>query len=321
MSSSFETYGSPDKVAADGILHDSNPSVSIVIPAYNAASYITRGLESILMQPKIDALQIIVVDDGSSDDTASIVKSYAPDVTLFRNDLNRGMSATWNFGIERAEGEIIVFIDQDCVAKNDWLTRLVHPFLAASDQRVVQGNFYLQYLDTLISRYHARWRRTVYLQKHTLHVEEGQIYLNTINTRNMAIHRDVLRELKQHYGNVFNEKNARGGGDLELGRRLHQMGVKILFEETAEVYHMDPVHFLALLDQKYRHAFFAAQAGFSERIFDAENFQRVVINPAKYGVPVWFSLPIWCISMYGFQKGLRSARKRRPILHSKDPTH
>jgi glycosyltransferase involved in cell wall biosynthesis len=282
----------------------SHRDISVIIPAYNAAAFIGHCLESVLVQSRFPARQIIVVDDGSSDSTVDIVRNYAPDVTLCRNDTNRGMSATWNVGIDRADGEILIFIDQDCVASHDWLAKLVNPFQSSSDHQVVQGNFYLQYFHTQISSYHAAWRRTVYLEKHTLCIKSGKIYLNTINTRNVAIYKSVLMDIKRRYGSVFNEQNSNGGGDLELGRRLQQLGTNILFEKGAKVYHMDPVNLQDILKQKYRHAFFAAQAGFTEKVFDLRNFQRVVTKPTKYGVPIWFSLLIWFVSMYGFQNGL-----------------
>jgi glycosyltransferase involved in cell wall biosynthesis len=90
-------------------------SVSVVIPAYNAASYIRAAIESVLAQTRL-ADEIIVVDDGSTDDTASIVNSYAPRIRLICQQ-NQGPSMARNAGVQAASSEFIAFLDAD----DQWL--------------------------------------------------------------------------------------------------------------------------------------------------------------------------------------------------------
>jgi glycosyltransferase involved in cell wall biosynthesis len=90
-------------------------SISVVIPAYNAARYIGRALDSVLAQThKPD--EIIVVDDGSTDDTAGIVETYSSQVRLIRRE-NAGASVARNTGINAAKSEWIAFLDGD----DEWL--------------------------------------------------------------------------------------------------------------------------------------------------------------------------------------------------------
>lgn len=87
------------------------PKVSVVIPAYNRASILPRALESALNQThKVD--QIIVVDDGSNDETINLVKENYPNVELFSQQ-NKGVSAARNTGIQHAVGEWVCFLDSD----------------------------------------------------------------------------------------------------------------------------------------------------------------------------------------------------------------
>ncbi|MBP8604313.1 MAG: glycosyltransferase family 2 protein [Phycisphaerae bacterium] len=89
--------------------------ISAVIPAYNAQKYIARAIESILRQSR-PADEIIVVDDGSTDDTAAVVRSYGDKVRLISQS-NGGASAARNAGIRAAKGNWIAFLDAD----DEWL--------------------------------------------------------------------------------------------------------------------------------------------------------------------------------------------------------
>lgn len=84
--------------------------LSIIIPAYNAASYLPQCLDSILAQEHQDC-EVIVVDDGSTDGTAALLKHY-PEVKVI-HQANRGMSTARNRGLDEARGEYVLFVDSD----------------------------------------------------------------------------------------------------------------------------------------------------------------------------------------------------------------
>lgn len=85
-------------------------TVSAIIPAFNAAAFIADAIESVLTQSRPPE-EIIVVDDGSSDETGTIAGKY-PQVTLVRQD-NAGQGAARNRGAEQARGELLAFLDAD----------------------------------------------------------------------------------------------------------------------------------------------------------------------------------------------------------------
>jgi glycosyltransferase involved in cell wall biosynthesis len=87
------------------------PKISVIIPTYNRAQYITHALDSVLCQTFPD-YEIIVVDDGSTDNTQDILKKYEGKIKTIRQD-NQGISKTRNRGIQMAKGEYIAFLDSD----------------------------------------------------------------------------------------------------------------------------------------------------------------------------------------------------------------
>lgn len=89
----------------------SQPLVSAVIPAYNCGAYIGRAIESVLTQTYRD-IECIVIDDGSTDQTAAVARSYGERVVVV-HQLNGGAAAARNTGIRQARGELIAFLDAD----------------------------------------------------------------------------------------------------------------------------------------------------------------------------------------------------------------
>jgi glycosyltransferase involved in cell wall biosynthesis len=87
--------------------------ISVVVPCYNAARYVADALASISDQPTLPA-EVIVIDDGSTDDSHAVVERFAPLVWCIRQD-NRGISDARNRGISLASGDAIAFLDADDV--------------------------------------------------------------------------------------------------------------------------------------------------------------------------------------------------------------
>ena len=100
--------------------------VSVVIPAHNSQQYIVPALDSILAQ-KHRPLEILVVDDGSTDTTPDIVRGYAPEVRLIQQN-QRGHPAARNAGIRAATGMFLAFLDHDDLWTPDKLDRQIASF-------------------------------------------------------------------------------------------------------------------------------------------------------------------------------------------------
>jgi len=100
---------------------------SVVIPTYNRADVLPRALDSVLAQT-LSPLEVIIVDDGSSDDTVSVLDALSdPRVRTIRQQ-NAGRSRARNHGAKVARGDVLTFLDDDDEADPEWLATLAQPF-------------------------------------------------------------------------------------------------------------------------------------------------------------------------------------------------
>ena len=114
--------------------------ISVIIPAFNAAHTIGECVQAVRNQTlPSDEFEIIVVDDGSSDDTAAIAWQAGAEVI----EQKRGrQAAARNTGINAAEGDIVCFTDADCFPAPNWLEELVRPF---QDPEIIGAKGHLQF--------------------------------------------------------------------------------------------------------------------------------------------------------------------------------
>lgn len=134
------------------------PLVSIVIPAYNAESFIQQTLSSVVRQT-YQNLEVIVVDDGSKDNTVKLVREFTqsdPRVSLISQS-NFGVSAARNLGIEKSTGEFIAFIDADDIYFPDAIAKLTNAMMQADNSfGVVYGwTAYLDERGNLTGNFHS----------------------------------------------------------------------------------------------------------------------------------------------------------------------
>jgi len=116
------------------------PSISVVIPAYNAESTIERAIDSVLAQT-MPAAEIIVVDDGSSDQLAAVVSRYVSPVRLIQQT-NSQAAAARNRGIEAASGEFVGFLDADDYWEPQKLQRQLAVIERHPEVNIVGGRYY-----------------------------------------------------------------------------------------------------------------------------------------------------------------------------------
>ena len=162
--------------------------VSVIIPCYNSARFIGEALESALLQSHVQTTAV-VIDDGSTDETAEIAAAFGPRVTLLRQS-NRGVSAARNRALDATDSEFVAFLDGDDRWHRDKLARQVafckaHPDhgFVHTDIREIDGH----------GRALPRRDRGTQARGECL---APMLARNSVTTSSVMVRRDVLRELR-----------------------------------------------------------------------------------------------------------------------------
>lgn len=113
--------------------------ISVIIPCYNVSQYINRCIDSVLSNTYCD-LQVICINDGSTDNTLDILQSYTDERITVISHENKGLSASRNIGMEKAKGEFICFIDSD-----DWIHKSYFETLIQIQKKTQADIVYCKY--------------------------------------------------------------------------------------------------------------------------------------------------------------------------------
>jgi mycofactocin glycosyltransferase len=217
------------------------PFVSIVVPVYNRADQIGACLESLCsLDYPASKREIIVVDDASQDRTAAVVAQW--DVTLIVFESNRGQSAARNVGAAAARGEIIAYIDSDCIADPLWLRELV-PYFQDSRHVLVGGYVDSFYRTSRLDRYEEA--------QSPLNMGQGAVVGSGassdfyVPTCNMLVRRDVYLQV----GGL--DETLRVGEDVDLCWRLKEKGCRLLYAPKGRVRHKHRNRFLETFTRRF----------------------------------------------------------------------
>lgn len=181
--------------------------VSVIIPTYNCSQYICEAIDSVLMQTYKD-LEIIVIDDGSTDDTLSILKTYENKISII-SQVNNGPSSARNLGISKARGDYIAFLDSD----DTWLKNKLELQL-----KVFRDNQNVGFVNCgafIINKDGSRSDTSLKQQFDKKELLENLLLCNCVGTPSGWI---VKRVCLDDVG-VFDE-NLQVGEDWDLGTRI-----------------------------------------------------------------------------------------------------
>ena len=217
------------------------PPVTVIIPAYNEEVGIEAAVSSIAANDYPD-LEIIVVDDGSTDRTADRVRELdLPNVTLI-TQANAGKPTALNTGLAAATGEIVVMVDGDTVFEPDTVPHLVVPF-AAPDVGAVSGNTKVGNRGGLL----GRWQHVEYVLGFNLDRRMYDVLrcMPTVPGAIGAFRRSVLEQV----GGVSDDTLAE---DTDLTMMINRAGHRVVYEERARAWTEAPSTLRGLWRQRYR---------------------------------------------------------------------
>ena len=249
------------------------PTVTVLIPAYNEEAAILDTIRSVLASnyPK---LEVLVIDDGSTDHTAELVRENFGRDSRVRLLLqpNRGKPTALNHGLAEATGEIVVSIDADTIVDPDAIPLLVRHF-ADPNVGAVAGNVKVMNRN----RWLTRWQALEYITSQNLEKRAFDL-LNCIPVVPGAAGAWRADVLKSHGG--FSGDTVAEDTDLTL--TIRREGWKILYDEDAIGRTEVPETVEALIRQRFRWTFGTLQAVWKHR--DA-------VGKPRYGTLGWVAIP------------------------------
>jgi glycosyltransferase involved in cell wall biosynthesis len=218
--------------AIEGLRQDAtqaDPVISVIVPVWNDAKRIGQCIEALKSQSlRSDLFEIIVVDNGSTDATSSVVTRY-PDVVLL-HEPRPGSYAARNTGLARARGAYVAFTDSDCIPHANWLEHGLAALQGRADVGIVAGRVMFCEPTGPYDRACLNYERHLSMR------QEENARNGLAITANWFSRKDLLLK------NGGFDAALRSGGDHELSRRISKTGLRTEYLPAAVVMHPPRTH-------------------------------------------------------------------------------
>lgn len=219
--------------------------VAVVVPVYNGRKTIEACLESLFVQDyPPEMLEIVVVDNASTDGTAQILGRYQDRITVL-SEPTRGPSAARNRGVREVSADVIAFIDADCVADGAWLRNLLGPL-----NKPLVGISGGRNLSRRPCNRIEKFGETIHDHQKAIEVYKPPYAISM----NWASARKVLLE-----AGLFDESFQRCE-DVDLSMRIRQLGYQLVYQPGAIVYHRNERTLFGLFREGFQHGLWAVRA-------------------------------------------------------------
>jgi glycosyltransferase involved in cell wall biosynthesis len=246
-----------------------NPLVSIIIPVWNGAKTVGRMITQVLEQPMRD-FELIVVNDGSTDDTAGVLHKFAKTDKRMNviTQTNGGASSARNHGIKTARGKYVVFLDADDEIAPDFFTEMIDKIQTSSTELVVCG---LEYMTI----------------KNGKTVKTEDVYLSPLLNRGNDSWTDYIVRLVGFDGRLYNPCNKVYLNEIIQKHQLQftpglDLGEDLVFN-LSYLKHIDNMEFIA--KPLYRYHLDTAHGTYGKSALIYENFQKNLVDLKKFAGP------------------------------------
>jgi glycosyltransferase involved in cell wall biosynthesis len=215
-------------------------TISIVIPTKNRAQLLELCLTSLANQTIIPD-EVIIIDNNSTDHTKLVIKKLSSTLSIIRCvSKKNNYPGLYNLGINKAQGNIIACLDDDCWVEESWVENIIsaqkkHP-KSVIQGRIIsypQNNTYAR----IMAQHYKHWLETHFLSDKTLSV---------LDTKNVSFPKKIIKN------NLFATNLQLGSHDIELGKRLVSQNINIYYQENVIAHHKERTTFKDFISQHWR---------------------------------------------------------------------
>lgn len=221
------------------------PSVSIVIPAYNEEDNISDALERLISNPyrNFADLEVIVVDDGSTDRTYEIVDEYTKKfnfIKLYKKQ-NEKRAAALNYGIQQATNEIVICLDADTIVEEKAIFNIVKPF-QVEEVKAVASHIEVKLGKSLLELFqYLEYKFTMSIEKR---FQDSINFITCVSGAFGAFRKSIFTEV------MFDKESL--AEDMDLTFAIKQRGYKVVYAPDAVAVTKAPSNIKSLYNQRVR---------------------------------------------------------------------
>jgi glycosyltransferase involved in cell wall biosynthesis len=214
--------------------------ISIIIPVYNAEKNIIPLLEGLNLQTRQD-FEVIIVDDGSTDDSKELAEKnkirFNYTLSLITQP-NAGPAKARNVGVENAKGDIIIFLDSDCLTPPDWIEEMVRPLIG--NVAGCNSGYQTKNSESLVARYigYEIARRHERLTKDNI---------DSVGSYSASFIKNIFLKA----GGFNTDYRTASGEDFDLSFNIHKLGYRLVFTDATFVFHYHPDTLCKFLKQQF----------------------------------------------------------------------
>ena len=205
------------------------PKYSLIVPTYNRVNELRELFPSINGLQKSNLLELIIVDDGSTDSTEEYVKNYKSKLEIkYYKQKNLGPGSARNLGMKKAHGEYFLFVDSDCILPSDYLIK-IDEFLINHDSEAFGGpDTYHHSFSPLLKA--INYSMTSFIGTGGTRGGKNGVTKFYPRSFNMGLHRSV-------FDRIGGFSSLRHGQDMDYSARIYEAGFKVDLIADAYVYH------------------------------------------------------------------------------------
>jgi len=237
--------------------------VSVVTPTRNRSKLLEKCLASLTSQT-IRPHEIIIVDNNSTDNTKKIISKYKSRIDIKYIYLNQGTYPEfYNSGIYQASGQIIAFLDDDCIADKNWVRNTIiahnkypNSIIQGYTTSLPKGNIYAQ----IMGSHYLCWLEGNFISKN---------HLRVLDNKNASGPTSIIKKYK------FSKDMSRGSEDIELAKRLLRDGIPIIYYPKVKAFHHERDTLKGFLIQHLR---IAISESYLDKQLSADEKINMILN-------------------------------------------